>query len=83
MKTKTINVTQHDIDNGIADSNKSCPVALAIRRAFKKGKPYALVGWYTIGIGTKRINTPSVVRNFIYDFDKKSEVEPFSFTLEY
>jgi len=32
-----INITQKDIDNGMACDEYKCPIALAIKRAFNKG----------------------------------------------
>jgi hypothetical protein len=93
MKNKTINVTQKDIDqaqrsvkNGILSCN-SCPVALAIRRAFKKGCMYVALrpgGTDAISLGPNNIfKAPQAVIDFTTKFDLDESVEPFTFTLEY
>ena len=48
---KVINVTDQDIKLGVRKSNKSCPIARAIRRTFKKGEKFVRVSPNGIGFG--------------------------------
>ena len=80
-----INVTQEDIDQGVPLSVLSCPVALAVRRAF--GVHYASVGPVFITVEESvndfdTYDTPANVSTFIEDFDTdQATVQPFSFEL--
>jgi hypothetical protein len=84
MKT-TIKVTQEDINKGIRENCLKCPVALACRRTFNC---YVRVLYSVIEISTPRklirINMPSIVDDFINDFDTGCVYRqgPFEFELD-
>ena len=81
-ETVTINVTEEDIQAGIVFDPCNCPVARALRRAFRRKIVSAGEGLLTIGKrGKISWYTPSAVRAFISDFDAGSTVKPFKFEL--
>lgn len=85
---KKFTVTQEDISNGEPGQCMSCPVAIACERGgltepsvwpdrVYYGKPeYAVVG------GRTSVCVPRSVTRFIYRFDTKKTVKPFSFFLD-
>jgi hypothetical protein len=83
MKTLTINVTQKHIDAGEHCECKSCPVALALKEA---GATDVIVGFGQMAFSFNgkgyQIPAPHAIADFIYHFDKRSPVSPFTFTLE-
>jgi hypothetical protein len=79
---KTINVTQDDIDNGNVGDACACPVALALRRAFKTGGYDFYVEDKCMFVNNYAYFNPPEVKNFIVNFDHGIKVEPFSFELE-
>lgn len=89
MRSVMVEVKQEDIDAGVSDSSKSCPVALAIKRA--SGFDVGVYGaddefvdaWVSfIGENSPRaIDLPTSARDFIAGFDLGHEVDPFSFEL--
>lgn len=86
---KTIEVTQDDINNGIPNSEHSCPVAIALKRVFPDRRVSvnedSLMLYEEINeVCVRRIikGTPSEVQAFILDFDDDVAVEPFSFEVD-
>lgn len=90
MKKKRIVVTQADIDLGERKSYCDCPVARAVKRAFRvrNGRPVSVrhegifVGdptdpqmWFAI--------TPRALDRFITRFDDGKAVAPFEMELEF
>lgn len=86
-KTLKIQVTQEDIDKGEIKSSYLCPVALALSRA---GLVPLVLGASNIEIRTKndyqysqlKTVTPmgeAKLKSFIFNFDGRRTVEPFSF----
>lgn len=69
-----VGVTEEDISTGKRNSIKSCPVAIAMTRAFTKiGRAFTKI----------RVDElPETAINFIYNFDNYVYVEPFLFELE-
>jgi len=86
MKRIKINVTKTDIKKGQRCAAGCCPIALAVLRKFKG---YAVsVSPYSVGVGHynalerwKDYALPRAATEFIFRFDAKQEVEPFSFTI--
>ena len=82
MKEKTLevelDVTQKDIDRGVAGDPWECPLARAFNRAVKKRK--CEVG-DSIGIGDVNYITPSKLLKFIKSFDDFERVKPFKAVL--
>jgi sulfatase maturation enzyme AslB (radical SAM superfamily) len=79
MKTKTICVTEENIRKGRRRSGRSCPVALAIRRAFKTKN--VNVG-FLVTVGKMNYTYPRKVDEFICKFDNEKTVNPMSFVLK-
>lgn len=75
-----VEVTQRDIDKGYANSCKSCPVALALRRVFHTAKVDVDSFFITIK-GHHHMVTTDVL-SFMSDFDRGLRVKPFTFFLE-
>lgn len=82
MKTKifTVRVTREDILLGIRNECYYCPVALALGRELDDARAYI---WLT-GCDRKtrvrfEMRTPSIVFDWMGDFDLGRRVKPFSF----
>ena len=91
MKKKTIRVTDKDILTGVRQSWCECPVAMAVKRAFRTArtnKPVH-VPHEVIAVGDLEetqswfAETPGVVQRFITRFDAGKRVKPFSFTADF
>lgn len=88
MKIK-VNVTQKDIDTGLRDNCKDCPIAKAISRT-KFGKEHSVdvrkgyISYFKIGVTglNQHRNLPEKAYNFILRFDGHGTVKPFKFTME-
>ena len=85
--TKTINVTQQDIDKGAPCDSESCPIALAVLRATESDGgafgPEVAVGPLRVEIGALgEFRLPPVATKFRRRFDAGERVEPFSFEIE-
>lgn len=87
----TIEVIQGDIDEGLRDNSRDCPIAIACRRAFpgrtpvvmdafSRGNHYNHIGIYG-AITVKHYEIPMAALNFINDFDSGKHVQPFSFQI--
>ena len=82
MNTLTVQVTQDDIEAGIAGKSSKCPIALAFNRVFAIDD--ALVDNYSFESETMLgmyFNLPVACNRFISAFDMEESVKPFSFTL--
>jgi hypothetical protein len=79
-----VSVGQNDILDGFPCSCTSCPVAIAVRRAFPWGDfgpPELTVSSKEILIDGILFHVPRSARNFIRKFDRKNKVQPFNFWL--
>lgn len=75
----TIVVTQEDIDQGIAKDASRCPLSIALARTF--GEPmFAALTLFGNEHVVSRL--PQIATNFIYAYDAKEHVEPFSFEVD-
>lgn len=82
MKTKIIQVTQDDINNGERFTVYNCPVARALARAFK------MEMWCYEDFGKtcdqKAIGKiPLHIKKWIIDFDLRRTVKPIEFEVSY
>lgn len=91
MKRKTIHVTEKDIENGERGSYCNCPIALAVKRAFRRNSldenvtvrhEFAMVGdshddlcWIAM--------LPKSCDRFVDRFDAGKTVKPFEITLSF
>ncbi len=73
-----IEVTQRDISRGERGSITHCPVALAIKRATRRG---ACVSNECASVGDEDIFLPARVGKFIEAFDARKPVKPFTFIM--
>ena len=71
-----VKVTRRDIKNGHLKDEKSCPIALALRRLSFKG---CKVDGYDWSFGNAEAKLPKSARNFVEAFDNGKPVKPFSF----
>jgi hypothetical protein len=85
-----VHVTQEDIDNATPRDPHTCPVALAMNRAYNRD--VAWVGPWILGFHNYHNtplsfsqslywNTPPEVQTFINTYDRGTAVEPFDFEL--
>ena len=82
-----IRVTQQDIDEGVQSNCFHCPVALAIKRAFKAAEVWVREIIIVRKAGSQRTYvTPTAAVDFIERFDSAmlefESPKPFSFTLD-
>ena len=78
LNNMKINVTETDIKRGIKNSCFHCPIALALRRAYKKDISASIdSAWF----GRRSIDLPVKAIDFITSFDYDRPVKPFSFDL--
>jgi hypothetical protein len=80
----TIEVTQEDIDKGERFLGLFCPIARAAKRTM--GLSYQDEDIYNCHVGShdmrlkgEFVKLPNRAMEFIFNFDKKREVSPFSF----
>lgn len=78
MTTFTIDVTQDDIDNGVAFDAMQCPVAKAMQRHW----PYAAVDGKCCWPTHDRKPLPKKALRFVDRFDAGKAVKPFKFKLK-
>lgn len=78
--TVTIQVTQKDIDAGVARKCHCCPIARAARRVFN-GSTCLVDDDLRVVLNSHvyEYDLPSVAREFIATFDNDGEVVPFEF----
>lgn len=74
-----IYVTRNDIAEGDRDSCLSCPVALAVSRAF--GQPQVWCSNYGVTVGGQSASLPSRIAEWIRRFDEGKTVTPTRFAL--
>jgi hypothetical protein len=87
MMTLHIRVTQRDIDRGLQGDSFRCPVALAVKRAFKAATVWVReVVIVTKGRSQHTYATPPEIEGFLESYDSAIlEFEcpkPFSFSLD-
>ena len=75
-----IEVTQRDIDRGIVEDCRSCPIALATRRTRIMPVHKVSVGAGSLDVEAKW-RYPEKVATFIDAFDGGESVKPFSFVV--
>ena len=78
-----VDITEADIKEGRSRNPRWCPVGLAITRA-RGGRGQVSVYQTEVicyGPGKTSYFTPSVVRDFLLDFDNGNPVAPLSFDL--
>lgn len=82
MKTITVSVTQEDIEKGRRKEARSCPIALAARRAFKE-RPLAVDGWSIVLHADREdeqsLRLPRDAERRLDAFDEGDPMEPFTF----
>lgn len=81
LKIGIIELTQEDIDQGVMDSCKKCPMALAVSR-YCDAPLYA--GFCNIWDAQDQwsVHIPDVMFNWMVKFDTGQVVEPFTFPLQ-
>lgn len=79
LPTVLISVTEEDIQRGFPNCDR-CPVALAVSRQMGQ---HASVTLHWVRTADLLAKVPTVVRNFIEDFDRGLPVSPFNFQLEW
>jgi hypothetical protein len=75
----TIEVKEHHILKGRRRCALFCPVALALRDI---GMSEPVVATKELTYRDKLIPLPQNVKDFIYKFDRREDVAPFTFELE-
>lgn len=82
MNKHKIEVTQEDIEQGVALSPYGCPVACAVKRQFPD--VFVSVCNTSIWVGPMCFKANDDISDFISEFDcgGPSKCKPFSFTLE-
>ena len=79
----TVSVTEEDIAQGARRSCTTCPVAIAVARAYSEKIVWVNTCNITIGYEMgKVVATPLEVKRFVLEFDAGEPVFPFEFTLE-
>ena len=74
-----IEITKEDIEKGIPGDKCACPVALAILRA---GDFWNIsVGSEEMIVNNTKHTAPTIVKIFVWRFDRGAAVEPFKFVL--
>lgn len=93
MESVQVNITEVDIEEGIAKSCSECPAARAIRRALKKqGYLFSsvLVNKFEVSMDLSWafkhsalfvVSAPEVLHDFVGKFDAGEPVKPISFAL--
>ncbi len=77
-----IEVTEDDIRNGKSYDCMTCPIALALSRAFKESLHVRATPFSLFVDNPPRIfNPPQSVVAFMVDFDMHHPVQPFTFEL--
>lgn len=88
MSKVKVTIAAEDITQGTRYNVRTCPTALALKRAFPKafrtyvGIDAAFVEETENAEQTHRYDLPSEAMQFVYLFDAKRSVSPFSFELE-
>lgn len=87
MATVTIEVTQEDIDNGLSNDCRHCPVARATMRGIPLVHGVSVRGanvtlYPSFSAAGCKAALPTKAKHFIVDFDAGLRVLPFAFDLE-
>lgn len=77
-----ITVTQEDIDNGVRDSCRYCPVAIAVLRATGRPRGSVRVDGTAIDMGDKVIGLTREVEAWITRYDYTRQGAPFEFEVD-
>lgn len=77
--TLTVDVTAEDIKQGKAHTPDFCPIALAFKRVAMT--PNVMVGNTNAVIAGTCFTLPKSASDFVFAFDSKCFVEPFTFTV--
>lgn len=82
MREVTIDVTQDDIQQGVRENPRQCPIAHASRRAGLQEATVSLVA-ITYGRPARQVQSPKPARDFIQQFDDHGPdaVQPFAFQI--
>lgn len=81
---KLVNLTEKDMRNGKRSSPSSCPLSIAIRRAFKYTEAVSVGATgasFLRGIKRIRVKLPNKAQEFIYKFDRSKPTQPIRFYL--
>ncbi len=70
-------VTQEDIDSGIKKSYEYCPLALCLKRTYKR----VVVENFQVTVDGRVLKMVTYLQHFVNNFDSGLEVNPFSFPL--
>jgi hypothetical protein len=81
MTVKTIRVTQQDIDKGEQGATMTCPVALAVKRAFRSDVKVDRISIRFFD-SNDVIPLPPKAVGFIACFDNELTVQPISFRVK-
>lgn len=73
-----ITITKEDIKNGRQEMY-GCPIALAMKRVLQVPVRVFSFGIFT---RTKKYDIPKKASKFVFNFDTKKDVKPFSFYLK-
>lgn len=82
-KTITVNVTQEDIDHGVANNCFKCPIARAVERALPGSDPTVRNFVYLYGTHCGSADLPLKAGEFIDRFDNNESVSPLTFDLTF
>lgn len=87
MITRTITVTQEDIQNGMPACNDACPIALAMQRVFGKEAHVGTMHFWPTAVewpdAPVEGDLPRSARKFVRDYDDGRPVKPFRFKASY
>lgn len=75
-----ITVTQEHIEDGKAEDELACPIALALRQQTNEDLAVFSFDAFRSGV-SKSIPLPKIASDFINAFDYDKPVEPFTFDL--
>lgn len=90
-RVKTIEVTQDDIDGGMAYDAAHCPVAIALRRQLDCRNAHAAADFCNVfylkdpnsrELYSYQCDLPEEAKRFIEDYDKNRPVQPFVFEVD-
>jgi hypothetical protein len=80
QKFKVIEVTERDVKVGVQRDPFACPIARALKRAFRATE--VSVGTSIADVDERRgLQLPKRAQNFIERFDEGKTMKPFSFRL--
>lgn len=82
MRSKVINVTQKNINEGVINLT-DCPVALALKDAGFTEVTVGALGCHMTESNNKLVLFPEIANKFTDMYDCRKPVRPFTFTLEY